>query len=166
MKRSHFEVQVHEQVQDAGGYGLPPVWDTVAPRDTPEEAEKLRNALVRAYGAEHVRVRKVTTQEVYETIPGRTALGHKRVETSQGNVDVSVTNEHESVIRLPGRGVVIYLNTRGVEISHPVGANATFPASAALVVDAPLMPTTRGGLTPNQRHAAKVTVSDPQEDAE
>ena len=133
MKHTSYQVQVNGL--DHGLYR----WDTVAPRDTLEEAEKLRNALVRAYGAEHVRVCRVVTQEVYETIPGRTALGHKRVETSQGVVDVSVTNEHESVIRLPGRGVVIYLNSRGLAISHPIGANADSLHSSATVVDAPLM---------------------------
>ena len=133
MKHTSYQVQVNEL--DHGLYR----WDTVAPRDTPEEAEKLRNALVRAYGAEHVRVRKVTTQEVYETVPGETVRGSKRIRTSQGNVDVSVTNEHESVIRLPGRDVVIYLNTRGVEISHPVGANEDRLSSGVTVVDAPLM---------------------------
>ena len=131
MKHTSYQVQVNEL--DHGLYR----WDTVAPRDTPEEAEKLRNALVRAYGAEHVRVRKVTTQEVYETIPGRTALGHKRVETSQGSVDVSVTNEHESVIRLPERDVVIYLLSNRIEITHPIGANLDHPTYSATVVDTP-----------------------------
>src|ERR1017187_7901960 len=138
MKHSHFEVQVNEKYDGSSGLTYNR-WDTVAPKDTPEEAEKLRNALVRTYGAEHVRVRRVVTQEVYETIPGRTALGHKRVETSQGNVDVSVTNEHESVIRLPGRGVTIYLHTGRIEITHPIGANLDHPTYSATVVDTPRM---------------------------
>ena len=138
MKHSHFEVQVNEKYDGSSGLTYNR-WDTVAPRDTPEEAEKLRNALVRAYGAEHVRVRKVTTQEVYETIPGKTDRGHKRVETSQGNVDVSVTNEHESVIRLPERDVVIYLLSNRIEITHPIGANLDHPTYSATMFDAPLM---------------------------
>ena len=133
MKHTSYQVQVNEL--DHGLWR----WDTVAPRDTPEEAENLRNALVRAYGAEHVRVRKVTTQEVYETIPGKTDRGHKRVETSQGNVDVSVTNEHESVIRLPERDVVIYLLSNHIEITYPVGANLDHPTYSATVVDTPRM---------------------------
>ncbi len=137
MRHTSYEVQVSDPGQlDAGGYGFTR-WDTVATKDTPEGAEKVRDALEKVYEAEHVRVRKVVTQEVFETIPGRTALGHKRVETSQGNVDVSVTNEHESVIRLPGRGVVIYLTSPGIVITHPIGANEDRPTWGSTEVDAP-----------------------------
>ena len=139
MKHSAYELQVQESGR----------WDVVTRSDDLEQVEKLRATFERAYSPETVRVRRVVTQEVFETVPGKTDRGHKRVETSQGNVDVSVTNEHESVIRLPGRDVVIYLNARGVEISHPIGANSAQIHSGETSIDAPLMPTTRGGLTPS-----------------
>jgi hypothetical protein len=133
MKHVSYEVQVSEEVA-----GLRR-WSTAVSRQDPEEAERIRVALEKAYDAEHVRVRKVTTQEVYETVPGRTALGRQRIKTSQGNVDVSVTNESESVIRLPGRGVVIYLNGSGILVSHPIGANGTDLSSGVTMLDTPLM---------------------------
>ena len=129
MKHSAYELQVQESGR----------WDVVTRSDDLEQVEKLRATFERAYSPETVRVRRVVTQEVFETVPGKTALGHKRVETSQGNVDVSVTNEHESVIRLPGRGVTIYLHTGRIEITYPVGANKDNLFESATVFDTPLM---------------------------
>jgi hypothetical protein len=54
-------------------------------------------------------------------------------------VDVSVTNEHESIIRLPDRGVKIILNTGGIIIHHVVGANIYDPTSPVTVLDMPPM---------------------------
>jgi hypothetical protein len=129
MKSSHYEVQVRE--------GFAGKWDTAVAKDTIEEAEIICGALEGLYGEEHVRVRKVTTQEVYETVPGRTGMGRQRIKTSQGNVDVSVTNEHESVIRLPERGVEIYLGGGGIVIHHVVGANSKDPHSGITILDMP-----------------------------
>ena len=129
MKHSAYELQVQESGR----------WDVVTRSDDLEQVEKLRATFERAYSPETVRVRRVVTQEVFETVPGRTALGHKRIETSQGNVDVSVTNEHESVIRLPERDVVIYLLSNHIEITYPVGANLDHPTYSATVVDTPRM---------------------------
>ena len=129
MRHSEYELQV----QDSGH------WEVVTRDVDLEKIEKLRATFEKVYSPGVVRVRKVVTQEVFETIPGRTALGHKGVETSQGNVDVSVTNEHESVIRLPERDVVIYLLSNRIEITHPIGANLDHPTYSATMFDAPLM---------------------------
>jgi hypothetical protein len=129
MKHSAYELQVQESGR----------WDVVTRSDDLEQVEKLRATFERAYSPETVRVRRVVTQEVFETVPGKTDRGHKRVETSQGNVDVSVTNEHESVIRLPERDVVIYLLSNRIEITHPDGANLDHPTYSATVVDTPRM---------------------------
>jgi hypothetical protein len=129
MKHSAYELQVQESGR----------WDVVTRSDDLEQVEKLRATFERAYSPETVRVRRVVTQEVFETVPGKTDRGHKRVETSQGNVDVSVTNEHESVIRLPERDVVIYLLSNRIEITHPIGANLDHPTYSATMFDAPLM---------------------------
>lgn len=129
MKHSAYELQVQESGR----------WDVVTRSDDLEQVEKLRATFERAYSPETVRVRRVVTQEVFETVPGKTDRGHKRVETSQGNVDVSVTNEHESVIRLPERDVVIYLLSNRIEITHPIGANLDHPTYSATVVDTPRM---------------------------
>src|ERR1039458_170866 len=129
MKHSAYELQVQESGR----------WDVVTRSDDLEQVEKLRATFERAYSPETVRVRRVVTQEVFETVPGKTDRGHKRVETSQGNVDVSVTNEHESAIRLPERDVVIYLLSNRIEITHPDGANLDHPTYSATVVDTPRM---------------------------
>jgi copper chaperone CopZ len=135
MKHSQYEVQV----ADGPSPGALTNWDTAVTKDLPVEAEKVRTALEKVYGPERVRVRKVTTQEVYETIPGKTARGSKDIITSQGVVKVSVTSARESVIRLPERSVVIYLEEQGINIIHPVGANGHEAGSSVTQIDAPLM---------------------------